>query len=198
MKTKLFALQTAGTAATLSAAYLLLLLPDSTVGYLFLSLLLMYATVFLIGFTLAAVAGGLSAEAFGTWRDALRLGWRGWGRAAGVLLVAGGLLYGLHRMEKLRLAFGAAVLMLAILVIPAALGGMRPALARLPRLLAYAALALILAFASWKIISTPAEMSRPWMEMAYLAARVVVAFLVANLACLLLLAAGVAGLRAQE
>lgn len=209
MKKKLFALQTAGTAATLAAAYLVLLVPDSTAGYLLLSLLLMYATVFLLSFTLAAVAGALVTQAFlpaaqqGTHagRDLLRLGWRGWGRAAAVLLAAAGLLYAIHRLGWLRLPVWVLISLLALLAIPAAVRGAAPAAAgpdrvgaRLARTLAYAAVAVALGFAAWKIITAPAEMSRPWLEVGYLGARVVTSFLVANLACVLLLAAGAVGL----
>ena len=206
MKKKLFALQTAGTAATLAAVYLVLLVPDSTTGYLLLSLLLMYATVFLLSFTLAAVAGALVGQASlpvghqraAGWRDLLRLGWRGWGRAAAVLLVAAGLLYGIHRLGWLRLPVWALISLLALLAIPAAVRGGASAAGgpndrlgtRIARTLAYAAVAIALGFAAWKILSTPAEMSRPWLEVGYLGARAVISFLVANLACVLLLAAG--------
>ncbi len=205
MKKNLFALQTAGTAATLAAAYLVLLVPDSTAGYLLLSLLLMYATVFLLSFTLAAVAGALVADrAAGNaagWRDLLRLGWRGWGRAAAVLLAAAGLLYAVHRLGWLRLPVWALISLLALLAIPAAVrgagrgaAGRDRIAARIARTLAYAAVAVALGFAAWKIITVPAELSRPWLEVGYLGARVVTSFLVANLACVLLLAAGAVGL----
>lgn len=209
MKKKLFALQTAGTAATLAAAYLVLLVPDSTAGYLLLSLLLMYATVFLLSFTLAAVAGALVGQASlpvnhqnaAEWRDLLRLGWRGWGRAAAVLLAAAGLLYAVHRLGWLRLPVWAVISLLALLAIPAAVRGGAPAAAgpdrigaRIARTLAYAAVAVALGCAAWKIVTTPAEMSRPWLEVGYLGARVVTSFLVANLACVLSLAAGAVAL----
>ena len=191
MKKKLFLLQTAGTAATLAAGWLLLRVPDSTIGYLLLSLALMYATLFFLSFTLAAVGGTLVGEQGAAgWGEVLRHGWRGWWRAAAILLAGAGLLYGLSRLGWLRLPVWLLVVLPAVLAIPAAVRGAAPAARGLPRLLAGAALAVVLAFASWKILSTPLEMSRPWMEIGYLGARVLAAFLVANLACLLLLAAG--------
>lgn len=216
MRKKLFALQTAGSAAAMAAAYLVLLIPDSTAGYLLLSLLLMYSTLFLLSFTLAAVGGtlatqwdrppGLSNQQAGAedrqeclshapgWGDFLRHGWRGWGRAAAILLVAAGVLYCFHRLRLLRLPVWASVLLLALLAIPAVVHGTGLAPARIPRLLAYAALGVVLSFAAWKILTTPAELSRPWMEIAYLGLRVSASFLLANLACVLLLAAGALGL----
>ena len=196
MKKKLFLLQTAGTAATLAAAWLLLLVPDSTVGYLLLSLVLMYATVFFLSFTLAAVGGTLVGDhGVAGWRDALRYGWRGWWRAAAILLAGAGLLYGLYRLGWLRLPVWFGVLLPALLTIPAVVRGAGPTARGLPRLLAYAALGVALGLGAWKIISTPLQMSRPWMEIGYLGARVLVSFLVANLACVLLLAAGASPVR---
>ncbi len=188
--TKVFIVQNVGMAAGLACAYLVLLVPDSTTAYLLLSLLLMYATLFLLSFTLASVAGSLSGAASVAWRDLLLQGWRGWWRAAGVLLIAAGVLFRLYRLGWLWLPIVALIMVLALVAIPAAVRSALPALARVPRMLAYVVLALVLALAAWKIISTPTELSRPWMEIAYLAARVAAAFLLANLACFLLLSAG--------
>jgi len=51
-------------------------------------------------------------------------------------------------------------------------------------------LALALGFAAWKIVDAPLEMSRPWLEVAFLGARMLASFLALNAACMLLLAAG--------
>ena len=214
MRKKLFVLQTAGSAATLAVAYLVLQVPDSTAGYLLLSLALMYATLFLLSFTLAAVGGtlaesdrppGLSAKQAGAgdrqeclsyaagWSDLLRHGWRGWGRAAAVLLAAAGVLYCFHRLQVLRLPVWVVVLLLALLVIPAAVRGASPPFSRIALRLLCAALAVLLAFGAWKLLNTPVELSRPWLELAYLGLRVVASFLLANLACALALAAGAIG-----
>ncbi len=196
MKKKLFALQALGTAATLATAWLLLLVPDSTLGFLLLSLLLMYTALFFLSFTLAAVGRALvERRSEAGWGDLLRNGRRGWWRAAAVLLLAAGLLFAVYRLGWLRLPAGLLISLLALLAIPATVGGTGPAVSGIPRLLAYAALAVGLGFAAWKIISTPAEMSRPWMEAGYLGLRMLASFLVANLACVLLLAAGASGLK---
>ncbi len=201
MRKKLFVLQTAGSAAALAVAYLVLRVPDSTAGYLLLSLALMYATLFLLSFTLAAVGGTLVGQAFLPatqqdeigWSDLLRHGWRGWGRAAAVLLAAAGVLYCFHRLQVLRLPVWVVVLLLALLVIPAAVRGASPPFSRIALRLLCAAVAVLLAFGAWKILTTPAELSRPWLELAYLGLRVVASFLLANLACALALAAGAIG-----
>jgi hypothetical protein len=197
MRKKLFVLQTAGSTATLAVAYLVLQVPDSTAGYLLLSLALMYATLFLLSFTLAAVGGVLAADspapAGAGWSDLLRYGWRGWGRAAAVLLAASGVLYSFHRLQVLRLPVWVVVLLLALLVIPAAVRGASPPFSRIALRLLCAVLAVLLAFGAWKILSTPVELSRPWLELAYLGLRVVASFLLANLACALALAAGAIG-----
>jgi len=201
MRKKLFVLQTAGSAAALAVAYLVLQVPDSTAGYLLLSLALMYATLFLLSFTLAAVGGTLVGQAFLPatqqdeigWSNLLRHGWRGWGRAAAVLLAAAGVLYCFHRLQVLRLPVWVVVLLLALLVVPAAVRGASPPFSRIALRLLCAALAVLLAFGAWKILSTPVELSRPWLELAYLGLRVTASFLLANLACALALASGAIG-----
>ena len=200
MKLKLFALQTVGTAATLAAAWLLLLVPDSSAAWLALSLLLMYVTLFLLSFTLTAVAGGLShvgAElappGAGRCLEVLSYGWRRWYRAAILLLVAGGLLYAVIWLGWLRLPVWLGLAVVVLLAVPSAvqwhsLQAVR--FATVARNLAYTALALVLGFIAWKIIDAPLEMSRPWLEIAYLGARMLASFLALNAACMLLLSAG--------
>lgn len=192
MKLKLFALQTVGTAAALAAFWALLLVPDSSVGYLALSLLLMYVILFALSFTLAAVAGGM-ASANG-WRLALLHGWRRWYRAAAVLLAAGGVFYGLYRLGWLRASVWLPVAVLALLAVPAVVE--RPRLdagwrsLQLVRKALSILLAVLFAFLAWKLLDLAVAISRPWLEVAWLGARVLVSFLALNLACMLLLAAG--------
>jgi hypothetical protein len=197
MKMKLFVLQTVGTAATLAAAWLLLLVPDSSAAWLALSLLLMYVTLFLLSFTLTAVAGGLGAAPTSVcapgFLEALRYGWRRWYRAAILLLVAGGLLYAVIWLGWLRLPVWLGLAILVLLALPSAvqwhsLQAVR--FAAVARSLACILLALALGFAAWKIIDAPLEMSRPWLEVAYLGARMLASFLALNAACMLLLSAG--------
>jgi hypothetical protein len=197
MKLKLFVLQTVGTAATLAAAWLLLLVPDSSAAWLALSLLLMYVTLFLLSFTLTAVAGGLGAAPTSVcasgFSGALHYGWRRWYRAAILLLAAGGLLYAVIWLGWLRLPVWLGLVILVLLAIPSAvqwhsLQAVR--FAAVARNLACTALALVLGLIAWKIIDAPLEMSRPWLEVAYLGARMLVSFLALNAACMLLLSAG--------
>jgi len=197
VRLKLFALQTVGTAATLAAAWLLLLVPDSSAAWLALSLLLMYVTLFLLSFTLTAVAGGLGAAPTSVCApglpEALHYGWRRWYRAAILLLVAGGLLYAVIRLGWLRLPVWLGLAVVVLLAVPSAvqwhsLQAVR--FAAVARNLAYTALAVALGFAAWKIVDAPLEISRPWLEIAYLGARILASFLALNAACMLLLAAG--------
>jgi len=197
MKLKLFVLQTVGTAATLAAAWLLLLVPDSSPGYLALSLLLMYVTLFLLSFTLTAVAGGLGVAQTSVcapgFFGALHYGWRRWYRAAILLLVAGGLLYAVIWLGWLRLPVWLGLAVVVLLAVPSAVqwhGLQAVRFAAVARNLACTALALVLGFIAWKIIDAPLEMSRPWLEIAYLGARMLASFLALNAACMLLLSAG--------
>jgi hypothetical protein len=189
-----------GTAATLAAAWLLLLVPDSSAAWLALSLLLMYVTLFLLSFTLTAVAGGLgdagaelAPPGAGRCLEVLSYGWRRWYRAAILLLVAGGLLYAVIWVGWLRLPVWLGLAVVVLLAVPSAvhwhsLQAVR--FAAVARSVAYTALALALGFAAWKIVDAPLEMSRPWLEIAYLGARMLVSFLALNAACMLLLSAG--------
>ena len=197
MRLKLFALQTVGTAATLAAAWLLLLVPDSSAAWLALSLLLMYVTLFLLSFTLTAVARGLGAAPTSVCApglpEALHYGWRRWYRAAILLLVAGGLLYAVIWLGWLRLPVWLGLAVVVLLAVPSAvqwhsLQAVR--FAAVARNLACTALALALGFIAWKIVDAPLEMSRPWLEIAYLGVRMLASFLALNAACMLLLAAG--------
>jgi len=197
VRLKLFALQTVGTAATLAAAWLLLLVPDSSAAWLALSLLLMYVTLFLLSFTLTAVAGGLGAAPTSVCApglpEALHYGLRRWYRAAILLLVAGGLLYAVIWLGWLRLPVWLGLVILVLLAVPSAvqwhsLQAVR--FAAVARNLACTALALALGFIAWKIVDAPLEMSRPWLEIAYLGVRMLASFLALNAACMLLLAAG--------
>jgi hypothetical protein len=200
VRLKLFVLQTVGTAATLAAAWLLLLVPDSSAAWLALSLLLMYVTLFLLSFTLTAVTGGLghvgaelAPPGAGRCLEVLSYGWRRWYRAAILLLAAGGLLYAVIWLGWLRLPVWLGLAVVVLLAIPSAvqwhsLQAVR--FAAVARNLACILLALALGFAAWKIVDAPLEMSRPWLEVAYLGARMLASFLALNAACMLLLSAG--------
>lgn len=184
----------------LVCGWLMLNVPDSTLGHLVLSLILLYATAFLLGFGLAAsvatlIDGGENAG----WRGILAYGRRGWWRAAAVAVVAGVLCYIVLRAAPwLPLWVPAAMWCVALLVIPAAIR--RPAWhLRSPlHAVLYLAAGLLLVYAGWLTLSTAAEMSRAWLEMGWLAFRTLAAFLLANAGVLFLLAAGVKAVGAQS
>lgn len=199
MKTRLLLFQMIGVGLALGGAWWLLGVPDSTVFHLALSLVLMYLTVFVLSFTLAAVAATLAiGSANATWREIIDGGRRCWWRAGAVVMAGMLAAFLLGRAEYLSRIPAVALSAVVLLAIPFAVyrgplharGLLRGAL--------YAVAALALGHVAFVVISTPWPSGSPWLEMTSLIARTVLAYIVGNIACLLMMAAGAAGFGAPR
>ncbi len=191
---RLLLFQSVGVGLALAGAWWLLLVPDSTAAHLALSLVLMYLTVFVLSFTLAGVGATLAAGSpDASFREIIDGGRRCWWRA-GIVVMAGILaVFLLGRAGYLSRIPAVGITTVVLLAIPAAVFR-GPLHARgLLRAALYAVAALALGHVAFVVISTPWQSGRPWLEVSFLASRVAVTYIVGNIACLLMMAAGAAG-----